>query len=85
MYHFFTQTKNSFPDYSKVHKELAVPILLLWGEKDSMLKIQNQLSLIKSNFPLKDENIHLFQVSHLIQEEIPELLCEKIDSFLLSQ
>lgn len=38
MYYFFTQTCNQFPDYSSVFKNLNIPVMVIWGKHDNMLK-----------------------------------------------
>lgn len=72
MYYFFTQTCNTFPDYSNVFENLNIPVQVIWGKNDEMLSIASQIDLVKKGFNLGDDQIHLLDAKHFIQEEKPE-------------
>ena len=80
MYHFFSNTCNDLPDYSKVIENLNMPKLLIWGKHDEFLMLEKKK--VVSNFNLKDENTHLIEAKHFIQEEQPQIINKLILSFL---
>ena len=73
MLKFLTQpTTNFYP--------LKKQTLIIWGEKDNVLLWKPQAEIIKKQFTIKDENIHLLPVGHLLTEESPLI----IDSILVN-
>ncbi|EDP72737.1 predicted Hydrolase or acyltransferase (alpha/beta hydrolase superfamily) protein [Flavobacteriales bacterium ALC-1] len=82
MYHFFTNTCNDLPDYSSVFENLNIPKLLIWGKHDDFLVIDKMKSKVFSNLKLKEENVHLIEAKHFIQEEKPKAINELILNFL---
>ena len=85
MYHFFSNTCNDLPDYSKVIENLNMPKLLIWGKHDEFLMLDKMKKKVVSNFNLKDENTHLIEAKHFIQEEQPQIINKLILSFLFSE
>ncbi len=82
MYYFFTQTCNRLEDYRGLHRLLNIPTCIIWGKKDNILvweKIKNQ---VLDNFNLKNEDIHVLDAKHFIQEEHPEQIAGIINEFV---
>jgi len=82
MYYFFTQTCNDLPDYSNMIKELDIPTAVIWGGDDSFLVIEPQKERLKKDLQIKEENFHIIEAKHFIQEEKPEDVVKLILDFL---
>lgn len=85
MYHFFSNTCNNLPDYSEVIKNLNIPKLLIWGKYDSFLVFDKMKDKVINNLNLSEENIHLIEAKHFIQEEKPKEISKLILNFLKEQ
>jgi len=84
MYHFFSNTCNNLPDYSEVIKTLDIPKLLIWGKEDAFLVFDDMKEKIKKDLIPSEENIHLIDAKHFIQEEQPQKINALILDFLKS-
>ena len=84
MYHFFSNTCNNLPDYSKVIANLKMPKLLIWGKEDSFLVFDDMKEKIKQQLITSEDSIHLIDAKHFIQEEQPEEINALILNFLKS-
>lgn len=82
MYYFFTQTCNDLPDYSDMIKELDIPTAVIWGGDDSFLLIEPQEERLKKDLQIKEENFHIIEAKHFIQEEKPQEIVTIITNFL---
>ncbi len=82
MYYFFTQTCNTLPDYTSLTKSLDIPTAVIWGKEDTFLRIAPQKAQLQSSLNIKDEDIHLLEAKHFIQEEKPEEIVTIISAFL---
>lgn len=82
MYTFFTSTCNDLPDYSHIIREINVPTLVIWGEQDDFLRIQPMKERLIQEMNLKEEQFHLIEAKHFIQEEQPELINQLMLGFL---
>ena len=82
MYHFFSNTCYDLPDYSKVIENQKMPKLLIWGKHDDFLVLDKMKEKVISGLNLKEENIHLINAKHFIQEEQPQKINELILNFL---
>lgn len=78
LYYFFTQTCKKINDYSSLHKSLNIPLTVIWGKWDDMLEWKGNEKHVKSNFNVSDDDIHLIDGKHFIQEEHPELIAKII-------
>lgn len=85
MYYFFTQTGKPFPDNSSLFESLNIPTCLIWGEHDKMLQIQPQQERIRKKFGIRQDNFHIIDAKHFIQEEEPALVNKYILQFLNNQ
>ena len=82
MYYFFSQTCNELPDYSEVIKSIDIPTLVIWGEHDEMLVWKDEAKAVTADLNIKEENIHLLDAKHFIQEEKPKEINALILNFL---
>ena len=82
MYHFFSSTCNTLPDYSSVIKNIKIPKLLIWGKHDSFLVFGKMKDKVISDLNLSEEDIHLLDAKHFIQEEKPKEISHLILRFL---
>lgn len=82
MYYFFTQTCENLPDYSEILKGLSIPVAVIWGKNDSFLKWRPQRERVISDANISEENIHLLEAKHFIQEEKPEEISQLILDFI---
>lgn len=81
MYYFFTQTCNALPDYSQTLKNIDVPTAVIWGEKDENLLWQPQRKRVISDLNISEENVHILDAKHFIQEEKPNKIIALIKNF----
>ncbi len=82
MYHFFSRTCYDLPNYESVIKSLSMPKLLIWGKHDSFLVFDDMKDKVISDLKLEEENIHLLEAKHFIQEEQPDQISSLIFSFM---
>jgi haloalkane dehalogenase len=78
IYYFFTQTCNQLEDFSELHKSLDIPTTVIWGKNDVMLVWENIKDQVMANFNLLEEDIHVVDGKHFIQEEQPGMITEII-------
>lgn len=82
MYYFFTQTCNALPEYSEVLTNLDVPVMVIWGKNDEMLQWIPQSEQVQKDLNIDDQNIHLIDAKHFIQEEKPQEINQLILKFI---
>lgn len=82
MYYFFTKTCENLPDYSEVLKNIRIPVAVIWGKTDSFLKWEPQKERVISDLNISEENIHLLEAKHFIQEEKPKEISQIILDFI---
>ncbi len=82
MYYFFTQTCDPLPEYSDVLTNLDIPAMVVWGKNDEMLVWTDQSEQVKKDLKISDENVHIIDATHFIQEEKPDELNALILKFL---
>lgn len=78
LYYFFTQTCKQIKDYNKIHKSLKMPTTVIWGKWDDVLVWEGNEQKVRSNFNILEEDIHIIDAKHFIQEEKPELIAKII-------
>ena len=71
LYYFFTQTCKQLDDYTELHRSLDIPLTVIWGKWDDVLQWEGNKDKVMANFNISDENIHLIDGKHFIQEEKP--------------
>jgi len=82
MYQFFSNTCNDLPNYSNVIKNLNMPKLLIWGKHDEFLVLDKMKEQVASDLKMEQNNIHIIEAKHFIQEEKPKEISNLILSFL---
>ena len=82
LYYFFTQTCNELPDYSDVFNNIDLPVAVIWGIHDTMLQWTPQQKKIRNAFDVADEDLHLIDEKHFIQETEARNVSYKILNFL---
>ena len=82
MYYFFTQTCNLLPDISETVKDITVPVSVIWGENDDFLSWEPQKTKVIRDLHISEENIHILNAKHFIQEEKPQELSQFILAFI---
>lgn len=78
MYYFFTQTCQLIPDFTQLHQSLKMPLTVIWGTSDKILVWEKMKSKVLANFNLTEEDIHLIDAKHFIQEEKAALVSNLI-------
>ncbi len=82
MYYFFTQLSKPFPNYEEVLKQLKIPILVIWGKYDKILKWESQKKHVLELLKIEENNIHILEGIHFIQEEQPDKITTLINDFV---
>lgn len=82
MYQFFSNSCNNLPDYKQILKNLNIPTLVIWGKHDTMLQWLPQEKEVQKDLNITNENIHLIDAKHFIQEEQPALINSYILDFI---
>jgi len=83
IYHFFTQTCNELEDYRPIIQNLSIPAIVIWGEKDPMLKWHPQADRVMSDLNIGRDAVHLLpHASHFIPEEKPNEIVQWVSAFL---
>jgi len=78
LYYFFTQTCKKIVDYGDLHRSLDIPLTVIWGKWDDILRWKENEPMVRSNFRIKDDDIHLLDGKHFIQEEFPDKIADII-------
>ena len=82
MYYFFTQTCNALPDHSVILKNSHIPATIIWGKHDEFLLWEPQKDRVTKDLNISEENIHVIDAKHFIQEEKPMEIAQIILAFL---
>jgi len=82
MYYFFTQLSQPFPNYDDTLKHLNIPVLVLWGKYDKILKWESQSQQVLKLLKIENNNIHSIEGSHFLQEENSFEITAKINNFI---
>ena len=77
MYYFFSQTCNDLTDYKAVISKIKSPVTVIWGQNDSFLKWNPQKNTVIKDLNISENNIHLLNAKHFIQEEQPNKIRQK--------
>jgi haloalkane dehalogenase len=82
MYYFFTQTCNTLPNYSEILKKSNIPTTIIWGAKDEFLLWEPQKQRVLQDLKISEENVHILDAKHFIQEEKPTEIVAIIQGFI---
>ena len=83
LYYFFTQTCNALSNYEAVLQSLEIPVMVIWGEQDKILRWQPQAEKVTNLLSIQPENIHLLSdADHFIPEEKPMEIAQWIATFI---
>jgi len=82
MYYFFSQTCNDLPNYQSLIQELDIPATIIWGENDSFLLLDPQKKALTQDLKVAENEVHMLEAKHFIQEEKPEEIVQLILEFL---
>lgn len=82
MYYFFSQTCNNLTNYESTLLKIDIPVTVIWGKTDAFLKWEPQKDAVIKHLKIADENIHLLDAKHFIQEEKPKEISKIILDFL---
>jgi haloalkane dehalogenase len=82
MYYFFTQLSKPFPNYEKTLKQLDIPVAIIWGKHDKILKWEPQKERVSELLKIESHNIHIIDGNHFIQEEQPNKITAIINDFI---
>ena len=82
MYYFFTQLSKPFPNYEETLKQLTIPVAVIWGKADKILRWEPQKERVTELLKIEDHNIHIIEGSHFIQEEQPDKITAIITDFI---
>jgi len=82
MYYFFSQTCNQLTNYDDVIKKINIPVTVIWGKHDDMLKWEPQAKKVIDGLNINPDDIFLLDAKHFIQEEEPLKITNIIESFI---
>jgi len=82
MYYFFTQTCNALPEYQPMIQKMDTPTTIIWGKNDTFLKLEPQQEALQKDLGIKDEDVHILEAKHFIQEEKPQEIVQMILEFI---
>jgi haloalkane dehalogenase len=82
MYYFFTQLSQPFPNYEETLKQLTIPVAIIWGKQDKILKWEPQKERVSELLKIEENNIHIIDGNHFIQEEQPDKITAIINAFI---
>tara|TARA_B100000809_G_C15137276_1_gene531233 strand:- start:3237 stop:4190 length:954 start_codon:yes stop_codon:yes gene_type:complete len=82
MYYFFTQLSHPFPNYEETLKQLNIPVAIVWGKHDEILRWETQKKKVLELLNIKENNIHIIDGNHFIQEEQPNKITAIINDFI---
>ena len=82
LFKFFTTNTKGIPDYSETIKSIDVPVQVIWGANDKILKWDAQNERVMSDLNIKEENVHVLEdKNHFLQEEATDKLVSLISAF----
>lgn len=82
MYNFFSSTCNNLPDYSETIKQIDKPVILIWGKHDKFLVIEKMREDVLRDLKIDENNVHMLEAKHFIQEEKPNEINQLILDFM---
>jgi haloalkane dehalogenase len=82
MYYFFTKTCNTLPNYQPMIQNLNLPATIIWGKNDSFLLLEPQQEALQKDLNIQEQDLHLLNAKHFIQEEKPEKIVKLIVDFM---
>jgi len=82
LYTFFSSTCNSLPDYRETIKNIEVPVMIIWGKHDKMLRWNPIAEAVTNDLKIQPENIHVIDAKHYIQEESTDEILRYIEAFI---
>jgi len=82
MYYFFTNTCSNLPQYDSLLQSLDIPCQIIWGKHDKMLLLTPQKKKIISALKIQEQDIHIIDAKHFIQEEAPKEINKLILEFI---
>ena len=82
MYFFFTQLSEPFPNYEETLRQLAIPVSIIWGKQDKILRWEAQQEKASELLKIENKNIHMIEGNHFIQEEQPDKITAIISEFI---
>ena len=78
IYYFFSKTCHNIENYKSLLQGLNIPASVIWGDNDVFLLWKPQAEQVVEDLKIADDNIHLLEAKHFIQEEIPKEICNLI-------
>jgi len=82
MYYFFTQLSQPFSNYEETLKQLNIPVTVIWGKHDDILRWEPQKEKVIELLKIKENSIHIIDGNHFIQEEHPHKITTIINDFI---
>jgi len=81
LYTFFTTNTKAIPDYSATLKKIKIPVQVIWGADDKILVWNKQAAAVTKDLTMEDNNIHILEKNHFLQEEAAPKLIQLITNF----
>ena len=82
LYTFFSSTCNTLPNYKETIQNIDLPVLVIWGKHDKMLRWTPMANEVILDLKIKPENVHIIDAKHYIQEESTDTILGYILDFI---
>ena len=63
-------------------QNLNLPATIIWGKNDSFLLLEPQQEALQKDLNIQEQDLHLLNAKHFIQEENPEEIVKLIVDFM---
>lgn len=70
------------PFYSEILQNATLPVKVIWGAEDEFLLWEPQQQKVLQDLNISEEDVHILDAKHFIQEEKPTEIVAFIKDFI---